>query len=253
MGNLHRGHVRLVERAGELADHAVASIFVNPLQFGPNEDFEKYPRTLAADAAKLAAAGCALLFAPSVDEMYPGGREHHVTVTVPGLSDILCGQFRPGHFTGVATVVAKLFGQVLPDVALFGEKDYQQLVVVRRMAHDLGLPVQVLGEPTVREPDGLALSSRNQYLKPDERIRAPMIHETLSWAVNELRADAATRKDARSVESACMERLKDAGLKPDYVSVRSADDLGPPSEGASLRVLTAAWLGGARLIDNLPV
>jgi len=252
MGNLHRGHIRLIERGRELADAVVASVFVNPLQFGPSEDFEMYPRTLAVDAAALEAAGCALLFAPSVDEMYPpsgtGGREQHTQVSVPGLSDILCGQFRPGHFAGVATVVAKLFGQVLPDVALFGEKDYQQLLVIRRMARDLALPIEVVGVPTVREPDGLALSSRNQYLTPSERERAPALHATLEWAADELRAGRA----AREIESACVERLKDAGFRLDYVSVRAADDLGPPRDSAPRRVLAAAWLGGARLIDNLP-
>ena len=249
MGNLHRGHVRLIERAREMNTAVVASVFVNPLQFGPHEDFDKYPRTLEADAEKLAAAGCAVMFAPSVEEMYPGGQTHHTVVTVPELSDILCGQFRPGHFTGVATVVAKLFGQVLPDVAVFGEKDYQQLLVIRRMARDLALPVEVIGEPTVREADGLALSSRNQYLKPDERERAPALHATLDWAVAELRGG----KAVSSVESACVERLKDAGFRPDYVAVRDADDLGPPRDDASRRVFAAAWLGGARLIDNLPV
>jgi pantoate--beta-alanine ligase len=248
MGNLHRGHIRLVERAREMNTAVVASVFVNPMQFGPHEDFDKYPRTLEADAEKLAAAGCAVLFAPTVEEMYPRGQDHHTVVTVPDLTDILCGQFRPGHFAGVATVVAKLFGQVQPDVAVFGEKDYQQLLVIQRMARDLALPVEVVGEPTVREPDGLALSSRNQYLKPEERERASALHATLAWAVDELHAG----KDTHSLESAGIERLKDAGFRPDYFAVRAADDLGPPRDDAPRRILAAAWLGSARLIDNLP-
>jgi pantoate--beta-alanine ligase len=249
MGNLHAGHVALVARARELTDKVVASVFVNPLQFAPDEDFETYPRTLDADAAKLTLAGCDLLFAPSVPEMYPSGRDHHASVTVPDISDILCGAHRPGHFTGVATVVAKLFGQVQPDVAVFGEKDYQQLKVIERMVRDFALPVRVVGLPTVREDDGLALSSRNQYLSPEERAIAPQLHATLTWAAEQFRQG----RPHAEVEGAAAERLRDAGFKPDYVSLRSADDLGPPVEGAPRRVLAAAWLGAARLIDNVPV
>jgi len=249
MGNLHAGHVALIARARELSDKVVASVFVNPLQFAPNEDFDAYPRTLDADAAKLKLAHCDLLFAPSVAEMYPGGRDEHTAVTVPGLSDILCGAHRPGHFTGVATVVAKLFGQVQPDTAVFGEKDYQQLKIIERMVRDFALPVRVVGLPTIREDDGLALSSRNQYLSPEERAIAPVLHATLTWAA----AQFGQGREPPEVEGAALERLKDAGFKPDYVSVRSADDLGPPIDGAPKRVFAAAWLGAARLIDNVPV
>ena len=249
MGNLHAGHVALIARARELSDKVVASVFVNPMQFGPNEDYSKYPRTLDSDAAKLKLANCDLLFAPSADEMYPRGRDEHTTVTVPGMSDILCGAHRPGHFTGVATVVAKLFGQVQPDTAVFGEKDYQQLKIIERMARDFALPVQVVGLATVREDDGLALSSRNQYLTPGDRAVAPLLHATLTWAAEQFRQGRA----APEVEGAAVERLRDAGFKPDYVSLRSSDDLGPPIEGAPRRVFAAAWLGAARLIDNVAV
>ena len=253
MGNLHAGHIALIARARELSDKVVASIFVNPLQFAPDEDFDKYPRTLDADSAKLKLALCDLLFAPSVAEMYPssggGGRDHHTLVTVPGISDTLCGAHRPGHFTGVATVVAKLFGQVQPDSAVFGEKDYQQLKIIERMVRDFALPVRVVGLPTIREDDGLALSSRNQYLTPGDRAVAPLLHATLSWAAEQFRQG----REMPEVEGAALERLKDAGFKPDYVSLRSADDLGPPIDGAPKRVLAAAWLGAARLIDNVPI
>jgi pantoate--beta-alanine ligase len=249
MGNLHAGHVKLITEARARADKVVVSVFVNPLQFGPSEDFDKYPRTLAEDTAKLEAAGADLLFAPSVAEMYPAGREAQTTVTVPGLSDILDGEFRPGHFAGVATVVAKLFGQVQPDVALFGEKDYQQLLVIRRLVADLALPIEILGIPTVREPDGLAMSSRNQYLSPVERAQAASIYRVLGAAAEALRAGRA----AAAVEAEGTQALRSAGFRPDYVAVRRAEDLGPPSPGAALIVLAAAWLGKARLIDNLKV
>ena len=249
MGNLHAGHIALIARARELSDRVVASIFVNPLQFAPNEDFEAYPRTLDTDSAKLALAGCDLLFAPSVSEMYPNGRDQHTAVTVPGISDILCGAHRPGHFTGVATVVAKLLGQVQPDTAVFGEKDYQQLKIIERMVRDFALPITVVGLATVREDDGLALSSRNQYLTPGDRAVAPLLHATLTWAAEQFRQG----REMPEVEGAALERLKDAGFKPDYVSLRSADDLGPPIDGAPKRVLAAAWLGAARLIDNVAV
>jgi pantoate--beta-alanine ligase len=249
MGNLHAGHIALIARARELSDKVVASVFVNPLQFAPDEDFDKYPRTLDADSAKLKLANCDLLFAPSVAEVYPAGRDQHATITVPGISDILCGAHRPGHFTGVATVVAKLFGQVQPDIAVFGEKDYQQLKVIERMVRDFALPVRVVGLATVREHDGLALSSRNQYLTPGDRAVAPLLHATLTWAAEQFRQG----REPPEVEGAALERLRDAGFKPDYVSLRSADDLGPPVEGAPRRVLAAAWLGAARLIDNVAV
>jgi pantoate--beta-alanine ligase len=247
MGNLHAGHIHLIAEARARAPRVVASVFVNPLQFGPSEDFDKYPRTLAADAERLAAADCDLLFAPAVEEMYPGGREAHTVVTVPALSDILCGAFRPGHFAGVATVVAKLFGLVQPDVALFGEKDFQQLLVIRRMSADLGLPVEIVGIPTVREADGLAMSSRNQYLGAEERSRAALIYKVLQEAARALGEGAR----AEDVEARGLATLSNAGFRPDYLAVRAASDLGPPRAGEPRVVLVAAWLGKARLIDNL--
>jgi len=182
MGNLHAGHVSLIERAAQHGDRFVASIFVNPMQFGPNEDFAHYPRTPARDAEMLAAAGCDLMFMPDVAEIYPAGAGRATSVEVPELSTILCGEFRPGHFEGVATVVARLFNIVQPDVAVFGEKDFQQLTVIRRMTADLCLPIEIVGAPTVREPDGLAMSSRNQYLTEEERALAPRIFSALSVA-----------------------------------------------------------------------
>lgn len=249
MGNLHAGHVHLVSEARRQADRVVASIFVNPLQFGVNEDFSAYPRTLAADQEKLTAAGCDLLFAPGEQEMYPLGRDGLSFVEVPGLSDILCGAFRPGHFRGVATVVCKLFHIVQPDVALFGEKDYQQLLVIRLMVRDLNMPVEIIGVPTVRETDGLAMSSRNGYLAADERRLATEVYATLQALAAEVRAGAL---EYAALEAAAAARLERAGFRPDYVSVRRAEDLAVPQGGERrLVVLAAARLGRTRLIDNL--
>lgn len=249
MGNLHAGHLALVKRARELADRVVVSIFVNPLQFGPKEDFGAYPRTPDADRLQLAVNGVDLLFAPEVDEVYPGGMEGVTKVEVPSLSGILDGASRPGHFTGVATVVAKLFNMVQPDVALFGEKDYQQLLVIRRMAADLCLPVEIVGHATVREPDGLAMSSRNQYLTKSERAQAPLLQRVLRETVFALREGA---RDFPALQQQAMQQLNEAGFRPDYVEVRQADTLATPG-AADLRfvVLGAAWLGKARLIDNM--
>src|ERR1700686_3189668 len=187
MGNLHPGHVSLIEAARRRGERFVASIFVNPMQFGPNEDFAHYPRTPRDDERMLAAAGCNLMFMPEVNEIYPHGAERATRVEVPGLSRILCGEFRPGHFEGVSTVVAKLLHIVEPDVAVFGEKDFQQLTIIRRMVADLCMPVEVVAAPTVRDSDGLAMSSRNQYLTPEERQLAPRIYQTLLAATNRLR------------------------------------------------------------------
>lgn len=249
MGNLHAGHVSLIEKARQHGDRFVASIFVNPMQFGPNEDFAHYPRTPAQDARMLADAGCDLMFMPDVAEIYPNGSQRATRVEVPGLSDILDGEFRPGHFEGVATVVAKLFHIVDPDVAVFGEKDFQQLTIIRRMVADLCMPITIIGAPTVREPDGLAMSSRNQYLTDEERRKAPVIHQTLLAAVERLRAG---ERDFDSIERSGVEALDRAGFRPDYFAVRRADDLsGPDASTRHLVVLTAARLGRARLIDNL--
>lgn len=253
MGALHEGHVSLVRLALSRTDRVVASVFVNPTQFGPNEDLAAYPRDEAGDAARLADAGCHLLFAPSVAEMYPPGAA--TVVTVSGVSEPLDGQARPGHFAGVATVVAKLLNQVRPDVAVFGEKDYQQLQVIRRMAADLDLGVEILGGPTARAEDGLALSSRNAYLTEDERRRAPELAAALAEAVGSLSAGAAVAE----VEARAVGRLQAAGFGPvDYVEVRDAADLsrlgpGPVAAGRPARILAAARLGRARLIDNMAV
>jgi len=249
MGNLHAGHMALVKRAQQLADRVVVSIFVNPMQFGQGEDFQAYPRTPDADRVQLAAAGTDLLFAPDVDEVYPQGLQGVTYIEVPGLSDILDGAFRPGHFIGVATVVAKLLNMVQPDVAVFGEKDYQQLAVIRRMVADLCLPVEIAGLATVREIDGLAMSSRNQYLTQAERAAAPILHMVLRDVTLALRDD--NRKYPELQQSA-MQRLSDAGFRPEYVEIRQAVTLAAPAgDETKLVVLAAAWLGKARLIDNL--
>jgi pantoate--beta-alanine ligase len=250
MGNLHLGHLTLVRVARTQADRTVASIFVNPLQFGPREDLAAYPRTLERDREMLAAEGTDLLFAPAVEAVYPRGQEAQTRVEVPGLSGILCGASRPGHFTGVATVVCELFNMVQPDLAVFGEKDFQQLLVIRRMTEDLSLPVEIQGVPTVREADGLALSSRNGYLTADERGRASAIYRALQAARDRL--VEGTAMDA--VEAAGREVLSRAGLVPDYFSVRRSEDLAEPQVAdRELVVLAAAHLGQARLIDNLRV
>ena len=251
MGNLHAGHMSLLAAASARADRVIVSIFVNPLQFGPAEDFAAYPRTLADDQSLLAAGRCDLLFAPTVEQIYPDGGAQPTLITVRGLSCELCGQFRPGHFEGVATVVAKLFNIVTPDVAVFGEKDFQQYVIIRRMTQDLLLPVEVIGAPTVRAPDGLALSSRNRFMSPQERNMAPAIHAALQAATQRI---AAGDRDFLALESAGWQALAKAGLRPDYFAVRDASELQRP--GTTTRemvVLTAARLGKARLIDNLRV
>lgn len=251
MGNLHAGHISLIELARRHGDRFVASIFVNPMQFGPNEDFAHYPRTPARDAEMLAAAGCDLMFMPDVHEMYGPGATPPTRVEVPEISSVLCGQFRPGHFEGVATVVAKLFNIVQPDVAVFGEKDFQQLVVIRRMVADLCFPITILGAPTVREADGLAMSSRNQYLGDEERRIAPAIHRALLAATHAIGSGSA---DLDAIERDGAAALAAHGLQVDYFAVRRRLDLRVPvADDRELVVLTAARLGKARLIDNLQV
>jgi pantoate--beta-alanine ligase len=248
LGNLHTGHFSLVSTARENADRVVASVFVNPTQFGPHEDFTSYPRTLADDTIGLEKAGCDLLFAPDVEEMYPFGAANMVRVDVPGLSEILDGAIRPGHFSGVATVVTKLFNLVAPDVAVFGQKDYQQLLVIRRLVADLRMPIEIIGAPTVREPNGLAMSSRNQYLTPEERERASAIFRTL----NGMRDAICRGKTFADVESEANIALESAGMTPDYAVMRRRDDLGSPDkDDRHFVALIAARLGKARLIDNL--
>jgi len=251
MGNLHAGHLELVKQAQQRADRVVVSIFVNPMQFGAGEDIDCYPRTLEQDAEQLEGIKTDLLFTPSVQEVYPHGQEEQAVVTVPSLSDILCGASRPGHFAGVATVVCKLFNMVQSDLALFGTKDFQQLLVIRRMAEDLCIPIEIVGVPTVREDDGLARSSRNGYLTPEERIRAPALYRILSETVAAIESGA---EDYSALEQAAEKKLTDAGFGPDYYSIRKATDLSEPdSEERDLVILAAAKLGKARLIDNLRV
>lgn len=251
MGNLHAGHLALVRAARAQAERVLVSIFVNPLQFGPNEDFTRYPRTLDEDRKQLQQAGADLLFAPTDTEIYPNGQDNHTQVVVPGLSDELCGAARPGHFVGVATVVCKLFNLVQPHLALFGEKDFQQLLIIRRMVADLDLPVEILGIPTQREADGLAMSSRNRYLNNDERLRAPLLYGRLELLAAEVRAGA---RDFKRLERKALSDLVLAGFHPEYVSVRRAEDLQPPgSKDRQLVVLAAARLGKTRLIDNLRI
>ena len=249
MGALHAGHVALMQAAHQHAERIVVSIFVNPTQFAPTEDLARYPRTLDADREKAGLAGVDVAFAPDVAEMYPQGFATTISLDGPALG--LETDFRPTHFAGVATVVAKLFSQVAPDVALFGEKDYQQLAVVTRMARDLDLPVKVIGVPTVREPDGLALSSRNVYLSAEERRIAPVLYRALGGAAQAIRSGAPV---AEAVESA-RDDVRGAGFALDYLDARHAETLAPVAGRGDgpLRLLVAARLGATRLIDNIAV
>jgi pantoate--beta-alanine ligase len=251
MGNLHAGHYSLLERARQNADRVVTSVFVNPTQFGPNEDFARYPRTPEQDRAGLVDAGCDLLFLPEVQDMYPFGTAAAVAVHVPGISDELDGAARPGHFDGVATVVLRLLHMVQPQLAIFGRKDYQQLLVVRRLAEDLALPILIDAAPTQREPDGLAMSSRNQYLDPDQRRRAPLLHEQLQL----MRSGLLAGRDASELEAEGSAALAAAGFSVDYAEFRRGVDLSRPSGGErqGLVILAAARLDRTRLIDNIDV
>ena len=248
MGNLHAGHVSLVELARQHGQPVVASIFVNPLQFGAGEDFERYPRTLDADCTRLAAAGCDLVFAPDVAELYAVPQTFSVQPP-DSLANDLCGAFRPGHFSGVATVVLKLFNLVQPQVAVFGKKDFQQLFVIRELVRQFNLPIEIVMGETLREPSGLAMSSRNGYLSEPERIQASQLQDQLTTLV------AAIQSGERDFEALCStasRHLKMAGWRVDYVALRDADTLQPPTSASSrLVVLGAAWLGSTRLIDNL--
>ena len=251
MGNLHAGHLALVREARRRAASVVVSIFVNPLQFGPDEDLDRYPRTLEADRRALQAEGAALLFAPPVEVMYPVPLEQQTRVEVPGIGELYCGASRPGHFTGVATVVCKLFNMVQPDLAVFGRKDYQQLQVIRRMVRDLAMPVEIVGVDTVREPDGLAMSSRNQYLSAQERRIAPTLYRELQRAAERI---AAGERDWAALERTVADALAQAGFRPDCVAVADAETLlAPTADSRRLVILAAAWLGQARLIDNIEI
>ena len=248
MGNLHAGHFALVDLARQHADRVVASIFVNPTQFGPNEDYARYPRTPDSDIAGLAGKNCHALFLPSVEEMYPFGTIGCVQMHVPGITDILCGAHRPGHFNGVAQVVARLFNMVQPDVAVFGRKDYQQLQVIRYMTTEMNFPVRIVPAPTLREADGLAMSSRNQYLQGEERQTATFIYQTLQF----MREQCGLGLPIDMIESEAEQRLSMAGFTVDYAEIRRSDltrAKAPDEKG--LLALIAARLGRTRLIDNL--
>lgn len=248
MGNLHAGHFALIALAREHCDIVVSSIFVNPTQFGPNEDYTRYPRTQQRDVDGLQAAGCDAAFLPSAETMYPFGSKNCVQMHVPGITDILCGAHRPGHFNGVATVVARLFNMVQPDIAVFGRKDYQQLQVVRYMSCEMSFPVEIIPAPTLREPSGLAMSSRNQYLSPEERVTAEEIHRTLL----SMRDAYLQGVGVEQVERQACDRLEDLGFEVDYAEIRSAE-LGRPARAQNNQrvALIAARLGLTRLIDNI--
>lgn len=249
MGNLHDGHLALIDEAKKLADRSIASIFVNPLQFGEGEDFETYPRTLDEDSSQLASRGVDLLFAPPVEMMYPQEQQRQTRVEVPQVSQILDGEFRPGFFVGVATVVCKLFNMVQPDVAVFGEKDFQQLHIIRRMVEDLQMPIRIAASPTVREADGLAMSSRNNYLDAKQRQTAPLIYACLRQAADAIQHG---EENYQQLESVARVTLEDAEFAVDYFTVRNAETLDPAKAGENnLVVLTAARLGQTRLIDNI--
>ncbi len=257
MGNLHNGHLVLVGEAQKLATKVVVSIFINPMQFNDKSDFADYPRTLEDDRQKLDVNGVDVLFVPEQAALYPMahlGLDSTTRVEVPDLSDILCGEFRPGHFTGVTTIVAKLLNIIQPDIALFGEKDFQQLLLIMRMVHDLHLPMKIVGVPTVREADGLAMSSRNTYLSAAERVRANKLYQMLCHANEQVTQDSHGTCDFRTIEHESMVLLEDEGLRPEYFSVRRASDLalaGP--EDQDLVILAAVWLGKTRLIDNVRI
>lgn len=247
MGNLHEGHLSLVSIARDNVDVVVVTLFVNPSQFVEGEDFDAYPRTPDADLKKLKETHVDIVFMPDVSEIYPVGL--NTEVTVPALDSIFCGEVRPGHFKGVATVVTKLFNIVQADVAVFGEKDYQQLLVIRRLVEDLNIPVHIIGAPTVREASGLAMSSRNQYLSAEERKQAAGLHQCLQkMAVAIKRGD----NNFDVLEQQALLELSDAGFKPDYVRIRDANTLGSPRH-EKIVIIAAAWLGRARLIDNVAV
>ncbi len=248
MGNLHQGHIILLEQAQTLAERTVVSLFVNPTQFGPNEDFNSYPRTLDEDSKKLQVVAADLVFAPSAAAVYPRGVEQTTQVVVPGLSQLLCGTSRPVHFSGVTQVVAKLLNMVQPDVAVFGEKDRQQLLIIRHMVSDLNIPVEIVGAPIVREADGLAMSSRNRYLTTEERQIAPTLQVTIASAAQRIRSG---ERDYSAIQKEAKQALESAGFRPDYFQVCRADDLSEPTaDDTDLAIFAAAWLGQARLIDN---
>ncbi|MCX2974750.1 pantoate--beta-alanine ligase [Halieaceae bacterium IMCC8485] len=249
MGNLHEGHLDLVRKARTLCDIVVVSIFVNPLQFGAGEDLDGYPRTMAADKEKLFAEGVQLLYAPGVEDIYPDGMSRQTIVSVPELGDTLCGSSRPGHFDGVTTVVSKLFNIVQPDVSVFGEKDFQQLSIVRKMVKDLCMAIEIVGVKTTRDEDGLAKSSRNGYLSQAERSIAPLLHQTLTTCREAIACDF---DNFLQLESHARMKLLQAGFEPDYFAIRDARTLRAVTEDTEeIAILAAASLGNTRLIDNV--
>lgn len=249
MGNLHEGHLSLVKQVQERADYVVVTIFVNPTQFVEGEDFDSYPRTLEADLKQLESINVDLVFIPDSNEIYPEESDMTAEVTVPELDSIYCGQFRPGHFKGVATVVTKLFNIVQPDLAIFGKKDYQQLLVIRSLVKSLHLPIEIIGSATMREKDGLAMSSRNQYLSENERKQAPLLYKILSEMALNIKNDA---KNHEKLEIEAISSLKQAGFRPEYLKICDSETLKSP-KGRKLVIIAAAWLGKARLIDNVAV
>ena len=251
MGNLHDGHLSLVSLAREHAERVVVSIFVNPTQFGEDDDFDRYPRTLERDRRRLKTVNADLLFVPDVETMYPFGIDNATSVTVPVITAEFCGVFRPGHFDGVTSVVSRLFSLVQPDVAIFGQKDFQQQLVIRRLVDDLQLPIQIVSGATQREADGLALSSRNQYLSDEQRAIAPVLYSVLQGTGNDLQAG---KRNYEELEQQAMDALRDAGFDPEYVGIRRAENLEPPDrDNDEIVILAAARLGTARLIDNIIV
>ncbi|GAB5382662.1 MAG: pantoate--beta-alanine ligase [Aliiglaciecola sp.] len=251
MGNLHQGHLHLVEQAKQHADIVVTSIFVNPLQFGPDEDLDSYPRTMEQDKASLAELGVDVLFTPHAVDIYSRGLEKQTFVEVPGLSYMICGASRPGHFRGVATIVCKLFNMVQPNMAFFGEKDFQQLQVIKAMVTDLSMNLQIFGVPTVREKDGLAMSSRNHYLSEEERQLAPSLYQSLQYLQHAVENG---RRDFSVLLNQAKKQLSDSGFNVDYIEIRSVDTLlSPGHEETELVILAAAFLGKTRLIDNIQV
>ncbi len=249
MGNLHQGHLSLVAKAHEVADKVVVSVFVNPLQFDDKVDLSAYPRTLEDDIQQLASVECDLLFIPTSEVMYPKGEDVQTTISVPNMDDKLCGRNRPGHFDGVTTIVNKLFNMVQADIAIFGEKDYQQLLLIKTMVEDLNLPIEIIGSPTHREPNGLAMSSRNQYLTEQQREQAAELYQTLLTMKDQLEQG---EQPFNVIQQQAIAHLQDSGFAPDYVDIRRAEDLEQAElDDKSLRILLAARLGKARLIDNI--
>jgi len=251
MGNLHDGHLALIDVAKKHADVVIVSIFVNPMQFGKNEDFDNYPRTLGTDSFALCNKNVDYLYTPKLHDLFPSKKITGIKVAIPELSSILCGEFRPGHFEGVSTILAKLFNLVKPDIAVFGEKDYQQLMLIKILVRELFIPINIISVPTVREKDRLAMSSRNKYLNAAERIVAPELYRVL---VNVREQVNEGQISCQRLEERAMYELSESGFRPDYVSIRNAQTLANPSEtDRNLIVLAAAWLGETRLIDNLPI